>query len=598
MTENKKEQKESKELNANLQNEEIKLLGNKRERETTEENVTSTKICNCCKSSNSYIIEKEDSQTIFDYFSKETEFMNILKQNIENAISNNDLEINKYCQKCLINEFIKGGVEKIFGRKKLNENDNTKEQINETQIPNEWNKKIKELMAIYSTSLISAVKNIKQLKEEFVQIKNNFQKIFNDICIQTLLSKYKQSFSEIRNKIDINQNSFEETIKHFDNIINDLTKKEDMKSFFLFGVLNNDINQKNNLLKSLKQLQNEIENNTSEITEIITDKNTPEQKNEKEQQKKINPDMMLMNNNNDLLKNNLLSTNNFMNNGPNLLNSGLGILPLGIPTNPMNNLLLNPSLNPSILNQINNTINLNSMLSNMNNNPNDANKNMNNLNNLNFGGLNNLQGQNLNLNPMSTLETILYLRNILINHNNNLQTSNNNNLMGNLYQNQINPNFIPPIGLNNFMAPTSQMIPQKLNNDNSNSLNNNINSDENNANRKILMNREKNLGNINPNPNINKIQIPNLTNITNINSINNIKDMNNQINTKEINYLNEHLNNNINNINNMNQFVQGNPNVQNQIKSESLLKLFNLVAEAKEKNEKNNNNYSNNNAQK
>ena len=596
MTENKKEEKESqtKELNSNLENDEIKLLGNKREREITEENVTSTKICDYCKSSNSYLMEKADSKTIFDYFSKEPEFMNILKQNIEIAISNNDLEINKYCQKCLINEFIKGGIEKIFGRKKSNESDNTKKEINQTQIPSVWNKKIKELMAIYSMSLISTVKNIKQLKEEFIRIKNNFQKIFNDICIQMLLSKNKSTFIEIRNKIDINQNSFEETIKNFDNIINDLTKKDEMKSFFLSG--NNDINQKNTLLKSLKQLQNEIENNTSEITEIITEKKPSEQKNEKEPQKKIIPDTILMNNNNnELLKNNLLSTNTFMNNGPNLLNSGLGILPLGIPANPMNNLLLNPSLNPSILNQINNTINLNSMLSNMNNNPNDTNKNMNNLNNLNFAGINNLQGQNLNLNPMSTLESILYLRNILINHNNNLQTNNNNNLMNNLYQNQMNPNFIPPIGLNNFMAPTSQMIPQNLNNDNPNSINNNINLDDNNANRKILMNREKNLANINPNPNINKMQIPNSTNI---NNINNIKDMNNPINNKDINYLNEHINNNINNINNMNQFVQGNPNIQNQIKSELLVKLFNQVAEAKEKNEKNNNNYSNNNAQK
>ena len=580
MTENNKEEKESqtKELNQNFQNEEIKLLGNKREREITGEDIISIKVCDCCKSSNSYLIEKEDSQTIFDCFSKETEFMNLLKQNIENAISSSDLEINKYCQKCLINEFIKGGIEKIFGRKKSNESDNIKEQINQTQIPISWNKKIKELMAIYSMSLISAVKNIKQLKEEFIQIKNNFQKIFNDICIQTLLSKNKSTFIEIRNKIDINQNSFEETIKHFDNLINDLTKKEDMKSFFLFGIINNDINQKNNLLKALKQLQNEIENNTSEITDILTDKNTPEQKNEKEPPKKMNSDMMLNNNNNELLKNNLLSSNNFMNNGPNLLNSGLGILPLGIPANPLNNLLLNPSLNPSILNQINNTINLNSMLSNMNNNPNDTNKNMNNLNNLNnlnYSGINNLSGQNLNINPMSTLESILYLRNILINHNNNIQNNINNNLMNNLYPNQINPNFIPPISLNNLMTPTSQIIPQNLNNDNPTSINNNITLDENNnANRKILMNRDKNLANINPNSNANK-----MPNLTNINNINNIKDMNNS-NNKDINYLNDHANNNINN---MNQFTQDNPNNQNQIKNELLVKLFNSVAEVKEK---------------
>lgn len=274
---------------------------------------------------------------------------------------------------------------------------------------------------------------------------------------------------------------------------------------------------------------------------------------------------MLLMNKNDQLKNNLLLTQNLFNNGPNLFNTGLGILPIGISPNPPNNILLsnmmlNPSLNPSILNQINNTINY-SMLSNMNNNANDANKNINNGNNLPFQGLNNLPGQNPNMNAQSDIEKILIIRNLL--NNNNLPT--NNNLLNNLYANQINPNLITPISLNNFVpqnVPNVPFISPNLNNNNNpGQLNtNNIPMDEN---RKILMNREKNMVNINQSP-------------KNIANIPNIANLNNLINNNIVNNMNEQENNNIN------KNLEINPNLIN--KENSLTNLFNNVAREKRKN--------------
>ena len=108
MAEQKKEEKaiHPEELNINATAENIKLIGNKRERETKEEDKITLKACTCCKSSNSYFKESEDSQTIYDIFSKDAEFMNILKQNIDNAKLNENLELNCLCRKCLLKESI------------------------------------------------------------------------------------------------------------------------------------------------------------------------------------------------------------------------------------------------------------------------------------------------------------------------------------------------------------------------------------------------------------------------------------------------------------------------------------------------------------
>ena len=494
MSDKKKEETEIP-LNINLPkpNETIKLIGNKRERETTEEDKTSKIICGCCKSENSdCILSTKDSiksEEIIELFSKESEFTKLLKENIDNAISNNNLQLNNLCNKCLLNEFIKGGIDKIFSKKKQEEN--IKPEKNEKNYL-DINSKIKELTTIYSVNLNYAILQLMDLKSKYFLISKNINKIFENVCIQLMLSKNREPFPDLKKKIDNSVKDFQDAENQFNNLLNNLIYKEDMKTFILDGILNNEENHKNNILKILKQLEYELENNKFETPETSTDKDFNEQKKENDKQNKVLSDMLLMNKN-DQLKNNLLLTQNLFNNGPNLFNTGLGILPIGISPNPPNNILLsnmmlNPSLNPSILNQINNTINY-SMLSNMNNNANDANKNINNGNNLPFQGLNNLPGQNPNMNAQSDIEKILIIRNLL--NNNNLPT--NNNLLNNLYANQINPNLITPISLNNFVpqnVPNVPFISPNLNsNNNPGQLNtNNIPMDEN---RKILMNREK-----------------------------------------------------------------------------------------------------------
>ena len=567
MSDKKKEETEISPLNINLPkpNETIKLIGNKRERETTEEDKISKIICGCCKSENSdCILSTKDSiksEEIIELFSKESEFTKLLKENIDKAISNNNLQLNNLCNKCLLNEFIKGGIDKIFSKKKQEEN--IKPEKNEKNYL-DINSKIKELTTIYSVNLNYAILQLMDLKSKYFLISKNINKIFENVCIQLMLSKNREPFPDLKKKIDNSVKDFQDAENQFNNLLNNLIYKEDMKTFILDGILNNEENHKNNILKILKQLEYELENNKFETPETSTDKDFNEQKKENDKQNKILSDMLLMNKN-DQLKNNLLLTQNLFNNGPNLFNTGLGILPIGISPNPPNNILLsnmmlNPSLNPSILNQINNTINY-SMLSNMNNNANDSNKNINNGNNLPFQGLNNLPGQNPNMNAQSDIEKILIIRNLL--NNNNLPT--NNNLLNNLYANQINPNLITPISLNNFVpqnVPNVPFISPNLNNNNNpGQLNtNNIPLDEN---RKILMNREKNMVNANQSP-------------KNIANIPNIANLNNLINNNIVNNMNEQENNNIN------KNLEINPNLIN--KENSLTNLFNNVAREKRKN--------------
>lgn len=578
MSDNKKEQNIffNKEINSIPINEELKLVGNKREREkdVLEEEKKSKIICNCCKlpysEQNIFSKKLDNSQTIINNLFKENEFMKTLKECIDKEILGNNNKINKFCNKCLLNEFIKGGINKIFSIKKSDEGE--KKQKTEQEMPTLLNNKIKSLIGIYSINLNLAIQNLRSLKDEYSEMIKKVKKIFENTCMKILLSNGKDPFQEPKKKIDDCEDNMKEIGAHFDNLIDNLTNKEEMKTFILDCVKNDEPEQKNTILKILKRLENETMNSIFE-----SNINNIENKNIKSEKDKNNIAENLIQNNNDLLKNNLLlSQNNLLNNAHNLFNPGLGILPIGIPANPSNNpllnsLMLNPILNPSIPNPANNTINLNSMNSNLNNNTNEGNKNLNNLNNLQFPGLNNLPGQNSSLNSANNLEAILMIRSLL---NNSIPS---NNMMNNLYSNQINPNLISPIGFNNFFHPPSQWIHPNINNSNNNNfitLNNNSSLDEKNlVNKKNPMNLEKNVMNIYPNNN------------------NNISN-NNVSNTKEINNL-------INNINNSNEPLQNNINIQNQPENGCLTQLFNNVAAVKEKtaNSKNNN-HSNNKTQK
>ena len=590
LTDNKIEEKEKdilqQDKNLSDQNKDIKLIGNKTKREKEkdigEEEITHKKICNCCKipsSEQTLFSEKiENSESIIDLFSKGEEFIKLLKENIDKEITNNNLKINNLCKKCLVNEFISGGIKEINFQNKTEDNEK-KEKKDQDSLHNSCNKKLNEIVAIYSLNLNITLVDIKRLKEEFIQLKNNVKEIFKKFCIKEMLNKNIE-FQKLKMNIDNCQNVFNEIENKFDGLLKKLTTKSEMRPFILNSVLENNANQRNDILKLLKQLENEFENNYTEANNYNNiNKNITENKN-------ISEMSLLNNNSNELLKNNVLfPQNNLLNNGANLFNSGLNILPIGIQPNPannllMNNLMLNPTLNPSILNQINNTINLNSMLANMNNNINEANKNLNNINNLPFPNLNDLSNQNMNLSLANNIESIFYLRNLLSNKN----MPPNNNIMNNPYINQINPNIIPPISLNNFIPPVSQMVTNNLVNNNCNPLNNNISSEEKNLmNKKVQINIEKNITNINPKANINQ----------NLNNKSNVKD-NNIINN------NNNINNPIEINNNMNNPLLNNLNIQNPNNNGFLLtQLFNSVAENKEKSQINKSiTYSNNIAKK
>jgi adenylate kinase family enzyme len=288
MADQKKEEKEihPEELNINATAENIKLIGNKRERETTEEDKITQKACTCCKSSNSYFNESEDSKTIYDIFSKDTEFMNILKQNIDSAKLNENLELNCFCRKCLLNEFIKGGIEKIFTQKKLQENDKKekkeKQELESTK--KVLDKKIRELISIYSLNIMTTINKLKKLKDEYsISIKNTIE-IFDASCIQILLSKNKESFPNLKTKIDDCKLAFDKINKNFENLIIEIQQKEEMKTFILEA--DNNANLKSKLLKILKNLEIEIDSNNMETPENSPDKNIKVQKISKEQTKK------------------------------------------------------------------------------------------------------------------------------------------------------------------------------------------------------------------------------------------------------------------------------------------------------------------------
>jgi hypothetical protein len=276
-----------------------------------------------------------------------------LKQNIDNATSNNNLELNSFCQKCILNEFIKGGIEKIFSQKKTEEND--KKEKNELDSTKKvFDKKMGELISLYSLNLTMAINNLKKMKEEYSQTVKAAKEIFESSCIQIMFSKNKDPFQNIKKKIDDCKSNFDKIEQNFDNLINNLNQKEEMKTFL---ITNDNSNQKNKLLQFLKNLENEIENDLAETSENNINKNSKEQKTSKEQAEKNIANLFKQSN--DLLKNNLLLSQNYLNNGPNLFNNGLGILPLGIPSanstnnSLLNNLMLNPQLNPPSFNQIN-----------------------------------------------------------------------------------------------------------------------------------------------------------------------------------------------------------------------------------------------------
>ena len=668
MSETEKKQKKDDKLNlntaiSNIEENQIKntdnsksLIGNKRERPKTEEGLEEqSKKCIYCNNINSTDIFELDeiyqSEKIVNYLNKkikDEQFVKLFKIYIEKIYQNNETrKDNIICSECFLNNFIKGGVNQIFLEKKYDDKENNTN--NKGPIDNDQMKKLKEIVDIYSINLNLAINSLKELKMKYSKIIGTTKELLENSALRIMLSR-NQEFTDYKQKTDKCKQNLEEIEENFNVIINSLTKKEELKKFVIEGVFSNDNLTKNNLLKVLKEVQNEIEFSTININ----GGGKKGQGNEKDKNKDVIPDSLLKDNNDknkidlvdknilpnninsnnllnlqnqkkpnmnepflinnfdkiDFLKNNLLmSQNNYSHDIP-LIRPGLGLFPsFGPQLGPMpNNILINnlfpsPPLNPQLIEQINNnqinsifptndnknneSNNLSNNNTNNNNSINDTDKNANNLNNLS-----NIQFPWINgYLPRSIFpfnNPAEYKKDIdsFISMKNNM--NNNQNFMNNNLYNAQNPLNLSHLPFNNFSNGPSLLSPSLGANLSSSTLYNNI--------LNIQGSNDISSNNLDQNKmnNLNIMNrdrnIMNQNNIkgtnTNTNNIGNINIIPNIPNILNPNGMNFNLYNNFNNSNNLNNL--------NSTKEKRLVDLFNLVADNKKsKSSLNSDNYSN-----
>ena len=104
-----------------------------------------------------------------------------------------------------------------------------------------------------------AINYLKDLKVKYSKPVNNTKDLFNTTALQIMLNNNKDPFQDLKTKMDISEKNLKEIEDNFESLINDLSSKEELKIFFIEGINNNDDSSKNNLLKILKSIQNEIE---------------------------------------------------------------------------------------------------------------------------------------------------------------------------------------------------------------------------------------------------------------------------------------------------------------------------------------------------
>jgi hypothetical protein len=541
-----------------------------------------------------------------------------------------------------LNIFINGGVNQIFLEKKYDDKENNTN--NKGPIDNDQMKKLKEIVDIYSINLNLAINSLKELKMKYSKIIGTTKELLESSALRIMLSR-NQEFTDYKQKTDKCKQNLEEIEENFNVIINNLTKKEELKKFIIEGVFSNDNLTKNNLLKVLKEVQNEIEFSTININ----GGGKKGQGNEKDKNKEVIPDSLLKDNNDknkidlvdknilpnkinsnnllnlqnqkkpninepflinnldkiDFLKNNFfMSQNNYSHDIP-LIRPGLGLFPsFGPQLGPMpNNILINnlfptPPLNPQLIEQINNnqinsifpnndnknieSNNLSNNNTNNNNSINDNDKNANNLNNIQFPWINGyLPRSNFPFN-----NPVEYKKDIdsFISMKNIM--NNNQNIMNNNLYNAQNPLNLSHLPFNSFSNGPSLLSPSLGANLSSSTLYNNLlNIQGNNdiSNNNLDQNKMNNLNIMNRDRNImNQYNIKG-TNTNNISNINIMPNIPNILNSNGMNY---NLYNNFNNSNNLNNL--------NGTKEKRLVDLFNLVADNKKsKSSLNSENYSN-----
>ena len=668
MSQTEKKQKKDDKLNLNttifnIEENQIKntdnsksLIGNKRERPKTEEGLEEqNKKCIYCNNINSTDIFELDeiyqSEKIVNYLNKkikDEQFVKLFKIYIEKIYQNNETrKDNIICSECFLNNFIKGGVNQIFLEKKYDDKENNTN--NKGPIDNDQMKKLKEIVDIYSINLNLAINSLKELKMKYSKIIGTTKELLENSALRIMLSR-NQEFTDYKQKTDKCKQNLEEIEENFNVIINSLTKKEELKKFVIEGVFSNDNLTKNNLLKVLKEVQNEIEFSTININ----GGGKKGQGNEKDKNKDVIPDSLLKDNNDknkidlvdknilpnninsnnllnlqnqkkpnmnepflinnfdkiDFLKNNLLmSQNNYSHDIP-LIRPGLGLFPsFGPQLGPMpNNILINnlfpsPPLNPQLIEQINNN-QINSIFP-TNDNKNNESNNLSNNNTKNNNSINDTDKNANNLNNLSNIQfpwingylprsifpfnnPAEYKKDIdsFISMKNNM--NNNQNFMNNNLYNAQNPLNLSHLPFNNFSNGPSLLSPSLGANLSSSTLYNNI--------LNIQGSNDISSNNLDQNKmnNLNIMNrdrnIMNQNNIkgtnTNTNNIGNINIIPNIPNILNPNGMNFNLYNNFNNSNNLNNL--------NSTKEKRLVDLFNLVADNKKsKSSLNSDNYSN-----
>ena len=614
--ENKEEEPQNKDiLNTKTKKESlITLVGNKRIRSDTEEKIEIKKICKYCNKIPTYeVLEYDDStpkKNIINFISKQIKdenFIKLLTEIINKKIINQDKKNNIICDNCFKNAFINGGLDKVLNSQKA--------ALNPFQESEDKKNNLKKIIDLYSVNLSIAINNLKELKAKYSKTVKNTKDLFNITALQVMLSNNKDPFQDLKKKMDNCEKNLKEIEDNFESLINDLSSKEELKMFYIEGLNNNDDSSKNNLLKILKSIQNEIElssfningalpnsyngnernldntdylysnlniktnnNNNSLLNNAnIQNNNNSSQILNLQAQKKLNEQETLASNiEKNIQKSNLLSAlskSNIIQNGLGMILPPFNISQARIPNNILiNNILNSSNLNPQLFSQISNINQIGPILTN-NSNLNDNNKT---INNILLSGINSpfLQRPNLFNSPIDAAKEleIMTLRNLL--NNNNSQ----NNLINNLYNNQINP-ILSSNTFNNYNSSLSNNI-LNLQGSNGFSLNNN-NLGGNEINQLNLINREKMNANLNNNNkqgvNLNYMNNLNNMNINNANNINNLTGLNglsNSININDIN--NSNLNKEILNQNLNNNTLQG-QQPPNEIGKEKLVQLFNNV---------------------
>ena len=549
--ENKEEEPQNRDiLSTNTKKESINtLIGNKRIRSDSEEKIEIKKVCKYCNKIPAYEALEYDNSTpkenIINFISKQIKdenFVKLLVEIINKKAINQDKKNNIICDNCFINAFINGGLDKVFNSQKT--------VLNQFQESEDKKNNLKNIIDLYSVNLSIAINNLKELKVKYSMTVKNTKDLFKTTALQVMLSNNKDPFQDIKKKMDNCEKNFKEIEDIFESLINDLSSKEELKMFYIEGINNNDDSSKNNLLKILKSIQNEIElssfningapqnsnngneknldntdhlysnlniktnnnNNTLLNNTNIQNNNNSNQMLNLQAQKKLNEQETLASNiEKNILKSNLLSAlskSNIIQNGLGIVLPPFNISQTRIPNNILiNNILNSSNLNPQLFSQISNINQIGPILTN-NSNLNDNNKT---INNILLSGINNpfLQRPNiLNSSIDSTKELeIMTIRNIF----------NNNN---NFYNNQFNP-ILSSNTLNSYNSSLSNNI-LSLQGSNGFSLNNN-NLGGNEINQLNLINREK----MNANLNNNKKQGVNLNNMNNLNNINSVNECGN-----------------------------------------------------------------------